>query len=306
MDISVFDLFKIGIGPSSSHTVGPMRAARKALEDLPQLNRVARVKVLLYGSLALTGRGHGTDKAIVLGLSGLRPDTVDPEAIPGLLDAVERRGEISLLGKHTVPFSVKEDIEFRNREARPFHANALRVRAAPVDALQQHGQLSLAERHGAARCLRPDEPAMLQSLGQQTQAIAGPPEQFDDVAAPATEDEDVAAEGILFQRGLDPGRQTVEAATHEQLRAALSTYNFSGDIGKVLVPALSAALLAVHDWYTVTVLMGTIGLGATLAIWFAVPHDVNQATVATDVSRALLGRLPPPSQRKMPAVSSIR
>jgi L-serine dehydratase len=127
MDISVFDLFKIGIGPSSSHTVGPMRAARKALEDLPDLAQVARVKVILYGSLALTGRGHGTDKAIILGLAGLRQDTVDPAAIPDILDAVALDGEIALLGQHTVPFSVKEDIEFRGSEALPQHPNALRI-----------------------------------------------------------------------------------------------------------------------------------------------------------------------------------
>jgi len=133
LDISVFDLFKIGIGPSSSHTVGPMRAARKALEDLPDLAQVVHVKVVLYGSLALTGRGHGTDKAIILGLAGLRQDTVDPEVIPGILDAVALDGEISLLGRHHVPFFVATDIEFRGKEALPFHPNALRVIATLKD-----------------------------------------------------------------------------------------------------------------------------------------------------------------------------
>ena len=90
MNISVFDLFKIGIGPSSSHTVGPMRAARKALEDLPDLTQVVHVKVVLYGSLALTGRGHGTDKAILLGLEGEWPDKVDPDAIPARLARIVR------------------------------------------------------------------------------------------------------------------------------------------------------------------------------------------------------------------------
>ena len=133
MNISVFDLFKIGIGPSSSHTVGPMRAARKALEDLPDLTQVVHVKVVLYGSLALTGRGHGTDKAILLGLSGLRQDTVDPEAIPEIIDAVAIDNEISLLGRHRIPFSVADDIEFRGRESLPFHPNALRVVATLKD-----------------------------------------------------------------------------------------------------------------------------------------------------------------------------
>ena len=133
MDISVFDLFKIGIGPSSSHTVGPMRAARKALEDLPDVGKVAHVKVILYGSLALTGRGHGTDKAIILGLSGLRQDTIDPELIPGILDAVALDETISLLGKRPIPFSIKHDIEFRGTESLPFHPNALRVVATLED-----------------------------------------------------------------------------------------------------------------------------------------------------------------------------
>ena len=133
MDISVFDLFKIGIGPSSSHTVGPMRAARKALEDLPDLTQVKRVNVILYGSLALTGRGHGTDKAVILGLSGFRQDTIDPETIPGILDAVALDGKITLLGCHTVPFSVKDDIQFRGKETLPRHPNALRVVATLKD-----------------------------------------------------------------------------------------------------------------------------------------------------------------------------
>ncbi|MGE0873817.1 MAG: L-serine ammonia-lyase [Burkholderiales bacterium] len=133
MDISVFDLFKIGIGPSSSHTVGPMRAARIALEELPELARVSRVKVVLFGSLALTGRGHGTDKAVVLGLAGLRQDEVDPETVPDLLAAVALDEEIALLGRHRVPFSMHADIEFRGGETLPRHPNALRIEAHLAD-----------------------------------------------------------------------------------------------------------------------------------------------------------------------------
>jgi L-serine dehydratase len=127
VDISVFDLFKIGIGPSSSHTVGPMRAARIALEELPDIGKVAHVRVVLFGSLALTGRGHGTDRAVVLGLSGVRQDTVDPDIVPDLVDAVAVDGEIRLLGTHVVPFSMASDIEFRGSEILPFHPNALRI-----------------------------------------------------------------------------------------------------------------------------------------------------------------------------------
>ena len=94
MAVSVFDLFKIGIGPSSSHTVGPMRAAARFgerwLEEKGVLDRVARVRAELYGSLAMTGRGHGTDKAVLLGFEGHHPDTVDADAIPGILDGKHR------------------------------------------------------------------------------------------------------------------------------------------------------------------------------------------------------------------------
>ena len=93
MDVSVFDLFKIGLGPSSSHTVGPMKAALlfcERLVDFGVAARVATVRVSLHGSLAHTGRGHGTDTAIVLGLRGERPDTVDTDAAPGLVDYVHQ------------------------------------------------------------------------------------------------------------------------------------------------------------------------------------------------------------------------
>jgi len=133
MDISVFDLFKIGIGPSSSHTVGPMRAARIALEELPDITQVEHVGVILYGSLALTGRGHGTDKAVILGLSGMRQDTVDPEAVPDVLDRVALDERIELLGRHAVPFSPATDIEFRGGESLPYHPNALRIVARLKD-----------------------------------------------------------------------------------------------------------------------------------------------------------------------------
>src|SRR5262249_48159370 len=91
MAISVFDLFKIGIGPSSSHTVGPMKAARSFVSSLERsrvLHRVTRVQTSLYGSLGATGKGHGSDKAVLLGLSGYEPDTVDVDRIPAILEAI--------------------------------------------------------------------------------------------------------------------------------------------------------------------------------------------------------------------------
>ncbi|WP_274603232.1 serine dehydratase beta chain, partial [Pseudomonas aeruginosa] len=102
MSLSVFDLFKIGIGPSSSHTVGPMRAAARFAEGLRReglLEATASVKVELYGSLGATGKGHGSDKAVLLGLEGEQPDTVDTAAIPARLDAIRSSGELRLLGE---------------------------------------------------------------------------------------------------------------------------------------------------------------------------------------------------------------
>ena len=87
--VSIFDIFKIGIGPSSSHTVGPMKAARAFATQLaPVADKVAAVQVTLYGSLAYTGKGHGTDSAVVLGLTGLEPETIDPDSVEGLLRSI--------------------------------------------------------------------------------------------------------------------------------------------------------------------------------------------------------------------------
>jgi L-serine dehydratase len=132
MAISVFDLFKIGIGPSSSHTVGPMRAARlfaRHLHAAALLPRTARVLSQLYGSLGATGKGHGSDKAVLLGLAGHEPDTVDVDAVPALLQAMRSEGRIALLGTHAVAFNEREDLKFYRRETLPFHANGMRFSA---------------------------------------------------------------------------------------------------------------------------------------------------------------------------------
>jgi L-serine dehydratase len=132
MAVSVFDLFKIGIGPSSSHTVGPMRAARLFVSRLAHdgaLDRSARVIAQLYGSLGATGKGHGSDKAVLLGLAGHEPDTVDVEAVPALLEAIRTEGRIALLGRHAVAFDEKADLVFHRRESLPFHANGMRFAA---------------------------------------------------------------------------------------------------------------------------------------------------------------------------------
>lgn len=131
MGISVFDLFKIGIGPSSSHTVGPMKAARLFAQGLHAdgvLPGVTRVQAELFGSLGLTGKGHGSDKAILLGLEGHLPETVDPAAIEGLLAAIRLSQQISLLGEHSIRFVEKDDLLFR-KSSLPYHPNGMRFTA---------------------------------------------------------------------------------------------------------------------------------------------------------------------------------
>ena len=128
MAVSAFDLFKIGIGPSSSHTVGPMRAARLFAERLSNeavLARTAKLRIELYGSLGATGKGHGSDKAVLLGLSGHEPDTVDVNQIAAYLDAIRESGRLNLLGRQSVPFDEKADLIFNRRETLPLHANGM-------------------------------------------------------------------------------------------------------------------------------------------------------------------------------------
>jgi len=130
--VSVFDLFKIGIGPSSSHTVGPMRAARLfalRLQHDGLLDGTTRIVSRLYGSLGATGKGHGSDKAVLLGLAGHEPDTVDVEAIPALLHAIRGGSTLTVLGTHPIAFNEKTDLVFLRRESLPFHANGMRFAA---------------------------------------------------------------------------------------------------------------------------------------------------------------------------------
>ncbi|HQZ36883.1 MAG TPA: L-serine ammonia-lyase [Ilumatobacteraceae bacterium] len=136
MTISVFELFRIGIGPSSSHTVGPMRAAGRFLERVATehgLDRVSGVRTHLYGSLAATGVGHGTVSAILLGLSGAQPQSVDPDEIPGLLAAIADDGALRLLGTTSVPFDVDADVVMHTDETLPSHPNGMMFVASGID-----------------------------------------------------------------------------------------------------------------------------------------------------------------------------
>ncbi len=131
MSVSVFDLFKIGIGPSSSHTVGPMIAARQFachVRDTVGLAAVHQVSVELFGSLSATGVGHGTDRAVLLGLAGHEPDHIDPDQIAPVIAQIRQSGTLALLGEHAVPFVEKDHLLFR-RKSLPLHPNGMAFHA---------------------------------------------------------------------------------------------------------------------------------------------------------------------------------
>ncbi len=132
MFVSAFDLFKIGLGPSSSHTVGPMRAAFRFAQQLlagGQLERTSRIVVDLYGSLALTGRGHGTDRAVLLGLSGEMPDRIDPDQVDAKVERIRSQQLLSIAGRHPIAFREAEHLRFRIDKTLFFHSNGMRFRA---------------------------------------------------------------------------------------------------------------------------------------------------------------------------------
>jgi L-serine dehydratase len=132
MTLSVFDIFKIGIGPSSSHTMGPMRAAHEFVLGLKRdglLTQTTQVAVRLYGSLALTGLGHGTDRAILLGLEGAEPETVDPDSFEPTVKRIRSTGRINLLGEHEIGFDEPMQLLFMRSERLPGHSNGMRFSA---------------------------------------------------------------------------------------------------------------------------------------------------------------------------------
>ncbi|MFI6810915.1 L-serine ammonia-lyase [Nonomuraea sp. NPDC050328] len=171
MAISVFDLFKIGIGPSSSHTGGPMAAAHKFARGLDAdglLPDVARVEAILYGSLGLTGKGHGSDKAVLLGLSGEKPELVDVDTVDERLAQMRASGKIDLYGTHTIPFVVGEDLVFERKISLPGHPNGMRFTAyaANGDVLREKvyysvgGGFVVDENATGADRIKPDDTAL--------------------------------------------------------------------------------------------------------------------------------------------------
>ncbi|MEU1725541.1 L-serine ammonia-lyase [Nonomuraea sp. NPDC005692] len=132
MPISVFDLFKVGIGPSSSHTCGPMTAAGTFVQSLRAdglLHRVSSLQVILYGSLGLTGLGHGSDKAVILGLQGATPELLDVDTADACVSAIRASGVLPLDGRRPVPFRVGEHLLFERRHTLPHHPNGMRFTA---------------------------------------------------------------------------------------------------------------------------------------------------------------------------------
>src|SRR6476659_9603334 len=132
MAISSFDLFSVGIGPSSSHTVGPMRAAHTfaaGLRDDGLLPRVGRVRGELFGSLGATGHGHGSVKAVLLGLAGEEPETVDPVAAGAAVEVIRETGRLTLPSGHEIDMDPDADIILHRRKRLPFHPNAMRFAA---------------------------------------------------------------------------------------------------------------------------------------------------------------------------------
>ena len=132
MALSVFDIFKIGIGPSSSHTVGPMNAARQFVLDLDAqrlLDSTHKVAIQLYGSLALTGQGHCTDRAVLLGLEGHRPDEIEPDTIESTVARIRASGRLELLGRHEIEFDEPLDLLYHRNQVLPGHSNGMRFAA---------------------------------------------------------------------------------------------------------------------------------------------------------------------------------
>ena len=163
--ISIFDIFKIGIGPSSSHTVGPMKAARQFAAGLANAGiPVTRVTVTLHGSLAFTGKGHATDSAIILGLQGAEPETVDPDAVEGLLRTVHAEKVLQIPGLGVLPFDPATDLVFDLQTELPRHTNGMRF-----NALDAAGEVIFSEDYyslGGGFVARSDEPEVASQTGE--------------------------------------------------------------------------------------------------------------------------------------------
>ena len=163
--VSIFDIFKIGIGPSSSHTVGPMKAARAFAGQLaPVAGDIATVQVTLYGSLAYTGKGHGTDSAVLLGLTGLEPESIDPDSVEGLLRSIHADKQLHVHGVGKLRFDPDLDVIFEYGEELPRHTNGMRFVAR-----DENGQALITEEYyslGGGFIARGEEPEVSAQVGE--------------------------------------------------------------------------------------------------------------------------------------------
>lgn len=144
MAISVFELFKIGIGPSSSHTVGPMRAAllfATGLRDQGLLDQTVAIRAELFGSLGATGKGHGSNKAVMLGLEGEAPDTIDPDCIEDRLASIRELKTLTILNTHKINFVEAEHLIFHRRRSLPYHPNGMSFSAEDADGVELHSKI---------------------------------------------------------------------------------------------------------------------------------------------------------------------
>ncbi|MCH7821808.1 MAG: L-serine ammonia-lyase [Proteobacteria bacterium] len=168
--ISIFDIFKIGIGPSSSHTTGPMKAAREfALQLESAAEKVTSIQVTLYGSLAFTGKGHGTDSAIALGLMGMQPETIDPDAVEGILRGIHASHELDVMGMGRIVFDPEKHIVFEFGEELPRHTNGMRFVASA-----ESGETIIEELYyslGGGFIARGDEPEVASQEGEPPYAF---------------------------------------------------------------------------------------------------------------------------------------
>ena len=182
MAISVLELFRIGIGPSSSHTVGPMRAARQfaaSLHEAGLLERTRTVRVQLYGSLGATGRGHGSDRAVMLGLEGEEPERIDPDTIETRVARIRERGALDLLGRHPIAFVEREHLVFHRRQSLPFHPNGMRFAALGADGDELLGRqyysvgggFVVDERAAGAGRIREDDRALPHPFGNAAELL---------------------------------------------------------------------------------------------------------------------------------------
>ncbi|MES1987043.1 MAG: serine dehydratase beta chain, partial [Pseudomonadota bacterium] len=141
MNYSVFEVFRIGIGPSSSHTVGPMIAVNRFLLEIEKrglIKQVAEVQIHLFGSLALTGKGHGTDYAVIAGLVGALPDQVDPASIIPLVESIKETGRLMLMNTIEIPFDFNKHLVFHNHQSLPQHPNGMILQAFYDDGYSLH------------------------------------------------------------------------------------------------------------------------------------------------------------------------